>query len=94
MGFGTHVTPTCHFLLLDRRERRAYVTERDKAMMLFALMEPDLGDAHNVFVNGMLMSSGSEDYKVPPPATLLDEVRRFLDSQGQVQQHLSLPALD
>jgi hypothetical protein len=25
-------------------------------MILFALMEPDEGDAHNVFVDGMLMS--------------------------------------
>jgi len=59
--------PTCHCLLLDRRDRRAYVAERDQAMILFALMEPEEGDAHNVFVDGMLISSGSEDYKEPPP---------------------------
>jgi len=75
--------PTCHCLLLDRRDRRAYVSERDQAMILFALMEPDDGDAHNVFVDGMLMSPGSEDYKVGPPPGVLDEFRRFMDSRVQ-----------
>jgi len=78
--------PTCHCLLLDRRDRRAYVTERDQAMILFALMEPKEGDAHNVFVDGMLMSPGCEDYKVPPPQPLRDKFRRFLDDQGQFPQ--------
>jgi hypothetical protein len=73
--------PACHCLLLDRRDRRAYVAERDQAMILFALMEPEEGDSHNVFVDGMLMSPGSEDYKVPPPAGLLEQIRRFLDGQ-------------
>jgi len=76
--------PSCHCLLLDRRDRRAYVAERDQAMILFALMEPDEGDAHNVFVDGMLMSPGSEDYKVPPPEDALDQFRRFLNGQVQV----------
>ncbi len=75
--------PTCHCLLLDRRDRRAYVSERDQAMILFALMEPDDGDAHNVFVDGMLMSAGSEDYKAAPPPGVLDEFRRFMDSRVQ-----------
>ncbi len=75
--------PTCHCLLLDRRDRRAYVSERDQAMILLALMEPDDGDAHNVFVDGMLMSPGSEGYKVAPPQGLLDEFRRSMDSRVQ-----------
>ena len=33
-----------------------------------------------------LMSPGSDDYKTPPPQGLLDEFRRFLDSQVQVPQ--------
>jgi hypothetical protein len=76
--------PICHCLLLDRRDCRAYVCERDQAMILFALMEPDEGDAHNVFVDGMLMSPGSEDYKVPPAPEHLEKLRGFLDSQFQV----------
>src|ERR1700733_2820468 len=58
--------PTCHCLLLDRRDRRAYVSQRDRTMMLFALMEPEEGDDHNVFVDGLLMSPGCENYKLPP----------------------------
>jgi hypothetical protein len=45
--------PTCHCLLLDRRDRRVYVAERDQAMILFALMEQHEADAHNMFVDGM-----------------------------------------
>jgi hypothetical protein len=52
--------PTCHCLLLDRRDRRAYVSECDSATILFAVMEPEDGDVHNVFMDGMLMSPGSE----------------------------------
>jgi hypothetical protein len=78
--------PTCHCLLLDRRDRRAYVSERNQAMILFALTEPHDGDAHNVFVDGMLMSPGSEDYKVAPPPGLLDEFRRFMDSRVQASE--------
>jgi hypothetical protein len=31
-------------------------------MILFAVMEPEEGDVHNVFVDETLMSPGSEDY--------------------------------
>jgi len=55
-------------------------------MILFALMEPDEGDAHNVFVDGFLMSPRSQDYKVPPSEEVLDQFRRFLNSQVQVPQ--------
>jgi hypothetical protein len=78
---GTERPPlACHCLLLDRRDRRAYVSERDQAMILFALMEPGDGDAHNVFVDGMLMSPGSENYKVGPLPEVLDEFEQFMDS--------------
>lgn len=73
--------PVCHCLLLDRRDRRAYVSQRDQTIILFALMEPEDGDNHNVFVDGLLMSPGSESYKLPPAPELLEEFHRFLDSQ-------------
>jgi hypothetical protein len=78
--------PICNCLLLDRRDRRAYVCERDQAMILFALMEPDEGDSHSVFVDGMLMSPGSEDYKVAPSPELVDEFRRFMNSRVQASE--------
>lgn len=75
--------PACHCLLLDRLDRQAYVSERDQTMILFALVEPEDGDHHNVFIDGLLMSPGSEDYKLPPPPEFLEEFRRFMDSQMQ-----------
>ena len=85
MGRGVDL-PTCHCLLLDRRDRRAYISQRDQTMMLFALVEPEEGDDHNVFVDGRLMSLGSESYKSPPDPELLIEFRRFLDSQALLEQ--------
>jgi hypothetical protein len=85
MGKGADL-PTCHCLLLDRRDRRAYISQRDQTMMLFALMEPEKGDDHNMFVDGLLMSSGSENYKLPPAPELLVEFRQFLDSQVPIEQ--------
>ena len=55
-------------------------------MMLFALVEPEEGDDHSVFVDGLLMSPGSENYKLPPAPELLIEFRQFLDSQVPIEQ--------
>ena len=41
-------------------------------MILPAVMEPEEGDAHNVFIDGMLTSPGSEDYNLPPALELVD----------------------
>jgi hypothetical protein len=49
--------------------------------ILFALTEPEDGNEHMVFVDGLLMSSGSEGYKLPPPAESKEELLRFLGSQ-------------
>ena len=85
MGKGADL-PTCHCLLLDRRDRRAYISQRTQTMMLFAMAEPAEGDDHNVFVDGLLMSPGSENYKFPSAPELLTEFRRFLDSQDPREQ--------
>jgi hypothetical protein len=55
-------------------------------MILFAVMEPEEGDAHNVFVDGTLMSPGSEDYTLSPASELVDPFRRFLGNQVQVSE--------
>ena len=79
--------PHCtHCLLLDRRSRKAYISQRDQAMILFVLMEPEDGDQHTVFVDGLLMSPGTENYKVPPPVEFADQFRRFLDAQLEITQ--------
>jgi len=81
-GGRTFETPHC--LLLDRRDRKAYICHRDQTMILFALIEPEGADHHTVFVDGLLMSPGTEDYKVPPPIELAHQLRSFLDAQLQL----------
>lgn len=39
---------------------------------------------HTVFVDGLLMSPGTENYKTPPPAEFADQLRRFLDGQLEI----------
>ncbi len=50
-------------------------------MILFALMEPEGADHHTVFVDGLLMSAGTENYKVPPPIELGHQLRSFLNAK-------------
>ena len=85
MGRGADL-PTCHCLLLDRRDRRSSISRRDQTMMLFALMGPEKGDDHNMFVDGLLMSSGSENYKLFPAPELLMKFSQFLNSQVATEQ--------
>jgi hypothetical protein len=70
-----------HSLLLDRRDRKAYICRRDQTAILFALMEPEGADHHTVFVDGLLMSPGTEDYTAAPPPEFVHELRSFLDAQ-------------
>jgi hypothetical protein len=50
-------------------------------MILFALTEPEGADHHTVFVDGLLMSPGTEDYKAVSPPEFVQELRSFLDAQ-------------
>ena len=68
-----------HWLLLDRDQRKAYICRWDQLILLFALAEPEDDDHHNVFVDGLLMSPGNEDYKIPPRSETLERLREFLD---------------
>ena len=74
-----------HCLLLDRRDRKTYICERDQTMILFALMEPEGADHHTVFVDGLLMSPGTEDYKAGPPTECVRELRLLLDAQSELE---------
>lgn len=69
-----------HCLLLDRKIRRLYLSERDQAILLFALLESG-EEKHTGFVDGLLMSPGNENYKDSAPRELADELRVFLDRQ-------------
>lgn len=73
--------PVRHYLLLDRQEQKAYIAQREQTLILFALAEPEDGDPHTLYVDDLLMSPGTENYKAPPPEEFVHEVRRFLDAQ-------------
>jgi len=79
--FPLHGAPAHHHLMLDRQDLKAYVARRGQTLIFFALAYPD-GDApHRVFVDDLLMSPGTEDYKQAPSASCVEDVRRFLDAQ-------------
>ena len=85
MTKGAHLpldnAPAHHYLLLDRQELKAYVARRDQTLIFFALAHPDGEDPHTVFVDDLLMSPGTENYKAAPPEDCVEELRRFLDAQ-------------
>ena len=70
-----------HYMLLDRQELKAYVARRNQTLIFFALAHPDDEDPHTVFVDDLLMSPGTEDYKAPPSIDCVVQVRQFLDAQ-------------
>jgi hypothetical protein len=70
-----------HCLLLDRETRRLYICQRAQALLFFSLTEPDGKDAPRVFIDGLRMSLGDEDYKVPPPSRLVAQLFGCLDNQ-------------
>jgi hypothetical protein len=69
----------CHSLLFDRRDRRPYLCTRDELIFFFPLTEPEAGDDHTVFVDGLLMSPGTEDYKSAGHVEHVDQLRAWLD---------------
>ena len=77
-----------HCLLLDRQDRKAYLSQRNQTMILFAVVEPESGDHHTVFVDGLLMSPGTEDYKTLPAAELVDQFRGFLDHELEIARNV------
>jgi hypothetical protein len=72
-----------HYLLLDRQKLKAYVGSREQNLLLFALAQPEdeETDPHTLYVDELLMSPGTENYKTPPDEDLVEEVRRFFDVQ-------------
>jgi hypothetical protein len=75
-------SPVCHCSPLDRRERQAYISQTrsdDDSLCAHGTRRRRL--AHGICV---LMSAGSESYKLPPSVEFVDELRRFLDGQIQV----------
>jgi hypothetical protein len=66
---------------LDRETRRLYTCQRAQALLLFSLAELDEKDRPTVFIDGLRMSAGNENYRVPPPDELTALLHAHLDRQ-------------
>jgi len=78
-----------HCLLLDRETRRLYLSRRDQMILFFSLSEPDEKDVPRVFVDGLRMSPGKEDYIVPPAPDLAMQLLACLDEQLEIHPNAS-----
>ena len=70
-----------HRLLLDRQKRELYICRTDHTVLFFAITEPKDEDSHSLYIDGMLMSPGTENYNAPPRKQLRAELLNWLDSQ-------------
>jgi len=70
-----------HYLLLDRETRRLYICQRDQMILFFSLSEPDEKDVPRVFVDGLRMSPGSENYRLPSPPDIVVQLFACLDDR-------------
>ena len=67
-----------HYLLLDRETRRLYICQRDQIILFFSLVEP--ADAPRVFIDGLRMSPGNENYKLPLHKDVASDLLGWLDN--------------
>ena len=70
-----------NYLLLDRDTRQLYIWQRDQMIVFFSLSEPDEKDIPRVFVDGLRMSPGNENYKSAAPMELATQLHSHLDQQ-------------
>jgi hypothetical protein len=68
-----------HYLLLDRETRQLYVCQRDQLILFFSLVEAGENCTPRVFVDGLRMSPGDENYKLAHPPDLVTQFFKCLD---------------
>ena len=85
---GTDEPESVPMLLLDRDKRKTYISRWDQVFLLLVLVEPD--DHQRVFIDGLLMSPGSKEYKVPARPETLQKLREFLDESLRLNSHSSI----
>lgn len=70
-----------HYLLLDRETRQLSICQRDQMILFFSLAESGESEAPRVFIDGLRMSPGDEDYKVPPRPEVVEQLFARLDER-------------
>lgn len=68
-----------HYLLLDREARQLYVCQRDQLILFFSLVDAGENSSPRVFVDGLKMSPGDENYKLTPAPDLVAQLFVSLD---------------
>ena len=73
--------PEWHCLLVDRKERQPYVCTMKQLVFFFPLTEPENGDDHTVFKDGLLLSASHTEFRVMPQAEVLQQLYAWLDDE-------------
>jgi hypothetical protein len=70
-----------HCLLIDRQERQPYLCSMEQVVLFFPLTEPENGDDHTIFRNGMLLSPSRSEFRVLSQAEALQQLYASLDEE-------------
>ena len=68
-----------HCLLVDRQERQPYLCTMEQVVLFFPLTEPENGDDHTIFRNGMLLSPSRTEFGTLSRAQALQQLYASLD---------------
>ena len=70
-----------HCLLVDRQERQPYLCTMKQVVFFFPLTEPENGDDHTIFRNGMLLSPSRTEFRALSQAEALQQLYASLDEE-------------
>jgi hypothetical protein len=70
-----------HCLLVDRQERHPYLCTMEQAVLFFPLTEPENGDYHTIFRNGLLVSPTRSEFRALPQPEGLQQLYASLDEE-------------
>lgn len=70
-----------HCLLVDRQDRQPYLCTMKQVVFFFPLTEPEKGDDHTVFRNGMLLSPSRTEFSALSQAEALQQLYASLDEE-------------
>lgn len=70
-----------HCLLVDRQDRPPYLCAMKQVVFFFPLTEPENGDDHTIFQDGMLLSPSDTEFRMVSQAEVLQELYAWLDNE-------------
>ena len=70
-----------HCLLVDRQQRQPYLCTTKQVVFFFPLTEPENGDDHTIFQNGMLLSPSRTEFRSLSQAEAVRQLYSSLDEE-------------